>query len=244
MNILPAMRRYDCSAVIFDLDGVLVDSAAFVERQWRRWAEARGLSPEPFLRVCHGRRAVETIRLAAPHLDAEAEAAGVSEDDLAGPGIAALPGAERLLTQLPAATWAVATSGTRAAALARLRHAGLPEPRVMICAEDVVRGKPHPEVYQRAASALGAPPAECVVIEDAPAGLEAARAAGIPAIGLATTHDPSELPAEVCAGSLADIHVGRIGDGLELLVIDLAGDRLPAPFEPRRMPRVRRESKG
>ncbi len=239
------MIRFDCSAVIFDLDGVLVDSAAFVEGQWRRWATARGLQVEPFLRICHGRRAVETIKLAAPELDAEAEVAALAAmQDLVEPDVRALPGALRLLSQLPAGTWAVATSGPRAAAAARLDAAGLPLPMVMICAEDVAHGKPDLEVYQRAGAPLGVPAAECIVIEDAPPGIEAARAAGMVPIGLATTHPMSALPVEVCAVSLADIHLGRVGPEerghprLELLVIEIARDRLPASFEPHRAPRV------
>jgi sugar-phosphatase len=239
------MIRLDCTAVIFDLDGVLVDSAALVERQWRRWAAARGLLPEPFLRVCHGRRAVETIRIAAPHLDAEAEVAALGADiEPAESDIRALPGAMRLLSQLPPAGWAVATSGNRAGAAVRLRAAGLPAPQVMICAEDVAQGKPHPEVYQRAAAALGAAPSDCVVVEDAPPGIEAAHAAGMLAIGLATTHQPATLSVEVCATSLADVHLGRVGpeergrQRLELLVIEMARDRAQASFEPRRAPRA------
>ncbi len=235
------MRRFDCSAVILDLDGVLVDSTALVEEQWRRWAAARGLEAEPFLRVCHGRRALETIALAAPHLDAEAEVAALAaHSDPAGPGLRALPGAARLLEQLPPGTWAVATSGPRDTAIGRLRRARLPVPQVMICAEDVQQGKPHPEVYRRAAMALGVLPGDCIVIEDAPAGVEAARAAGMTPIGLATTHDPAHLPVEICAASLADVHLGRIGpeEGsrlrLELLVIEIARDQAPASFEPRR----------
>ena len=239
------MMRFECAAVIFDLDGVLVDSAALVEQQWRRWAAARGVRPEPLLRVCHGRRAVETIRLAAPHLDAEAEAAllGGAEEP-AGPELRALPGAARLLAQVPAPCWAVATSGTRVAAEARLRRAGLPAPAVMICAEDVAHGKPHPEVYQRAAVALGVPPGECVVIEDAPAGIESARAAGMLPIAVATTHPAAVLPGDACAASLADIHLGRVEPEehgrrrLELLVIELGRDRVPAGPEPRRAPRA------
>jgi sugar-phosphatase len=239
------MLRLECSGVIFDLDGVLVDSAGLVEQQWRRWANARGVRPEPLLRICHGRRAVETIRLAAPHLDAEAEAALLAAaEDRAGPELRALPGASRLLGQIPGPCWAVATSGTRAAAAARLRGAGLPEPAAMICAEDVAHGKPHPEVYQRAAIAMGLPPGECVVIEDAPAGIEAARAAGMLPIGLCTTHPAAALPADTCAASLADIHLGRIEPDehgrrrLELLVIEIGRDRAPAGPEPRRAPRA------
>jgi sugar-phosphatase len=240
------MRRLDCSAVILDLDGVLVDSTALVEAQWHRWATTRGLRPEPFLQVCHGRRALETIRLVAPHLDAEAEVAAlISESDAgAPPELRPLPGARRLLDQLPPGTWAVATSGGRATADGRLSRAGLAAPPVMICAEDVRQGKPNPEVYQRAAMALGLGPGDCIVIEDSPAGLEAARAAGMTAIALATTHDPAELTADLYAASLADVHLGRIGPEasprlrLELLIIELARDQVPASFEPRRALRV------
>src|SRR6185437_9071909 len=106
-TLLADMKRFECSAVLFDLDGVLVDSTAYVEQQWRRWASARGLRPEPFLRVCHGRRALETIRMAAPHLDAEAEVrAFVPLDEEGGSEpLGPLPGALRLLTALPPGSW-------------------------------------------------------------------------------------------------------------------------------------------
>lgn len=221
------MKRFECRAILFDLDGVLVDSTALVEDQWRRWATAKGLQPEPFLRVCHGRRAVETIRLAAPHLDAEAEVAAFQPDHADEGTIQPIQGAARLLEALPRGTWAVATSGPRAAAGDRLRRAGLPNPAVLICAEDVAHGKPSPDVYLMAAASLGVSPSECIVIEDAPAGIQAARAAGMAVVGLTTTHSPGELQADACAPSLAAIHVGRIDHNsrgarlLELLVLDL-----------------------
>src|SRR5882724_11098687 len=161
----PAMKRFECRAILFDLDGVLVDSTTYIEEQWRRWATAKGLAPEPFLRFCHGRRALETIRLAAPHLDAEAEVAAFVPDD-AGNGNALKPveGASRLLQTLPVGSWAVATSGTRTAATERLTDAGLPIPGVLVCAEDVVHGKPSPDVYLLAAAGLGVSPADCIVV--------------------------------------------------------------------------------
>jgi len=219
------MKRLECRAVVFDLDGVLVDSTGYVEEQWRRWATAKGLSVEPFLRVCHGRRALETIRLAAPHLDAEVEVAAFAPEE-ADPILAPVEGAARLLQALPVGTWAVATSGTRAVATERLRRAGLPVPGVLVCAEDVMRGKPCPDVYLLAAAGLGVEPTECLVVEDAPAGIEAARAAGMGVIALTTTHRCEELSADACTASLAGIHVGRITDNarqariLELLVLD------------------------
>lgn len=223
------MRRFECKAILFDLDGVLVDSAGYVEQQWRRWAIAKGLEPEPFLKVCHGRRALETIRLAAPQLDAEAEVAAFRPDDTGWAGLSLGPveGAQALLARLPVGTWAVATSGVRIVAKERLERAGLPVPAVLVCAEDVLHGKPSPDVYLMAALSLGMAPADCIVIEDAPAGIEAARSAGMKVIALTTTHQIAELGADAHAATLAGVHVGRIeqdkerGRTLELLVVDL-----------------------
>jgi sugar-phosphatase len=221
------MRRFECSALIFDLDGVLVDSARVVEQQWRRWAGARGLRAEPFLRVCHGRRAVETIRLAAPHLDAEAEVAAFGPaEDADTESIGPVAGAARLLGALPPESWGVVTSGTRAPAAARITRAGLPLPRVLVCAEDVSRGKPHPDAYLLAAARLAAAPDECLVVEDAPAGVEAARAAGMRVVGLTTTHRADELGADALAATLAGVYLGRVdraADGrqrLEIFVVE------------------------
>jgi mannitol-1-/sugar-/sorbitol-6-phosphatase len=221
------MKRFECRAVLFDLDGVLVDSTSYIEEQWRRWATAKGLAAEPFLRFCHGRRAIETIRLAAPHLDAEAEIAAFVPQD-AGDGNALKPveGAFRLLQTLPMGSWAVATSGSRPGATERLTEAGLPIPAVLVCAEDVVHGKPSPEVYLMAAAGLGVSPADCVVVEDAPAGIQAARSAGMAVVGLTTTHRSEDLAADACTSSLAGIHLGRIERHargphfLELLVLE------------------------
>ena len=230
------MRRFVCSAVLFDLDGVLVDSAAYVERQWRQWAHTRGLEAEPFLRVCHGRRALETIRLAAPELDAEAEVAALVREE-PPEEIQPLEGAAGLLATLPAGSWAVATSGTRATATARLRQAGLPQPSVLVCAEDVVQGKPSPDPYLEAAARLGVTPSACVVIEDAPAGIEAARAAGMTVIGLTTTHPAAALPADACTGSLDGVCLAwRDGQGperrLELVVLESQRPPNPASAVP------------
>jgi sugar-phosphatase len=223
------MRRFECKAILFDLDGVLVDSTGYIEQQWRRWAISKGLSPEPFLEVCHGRRALETIRLAAPHLDAEAEVTAFQpfDDGSSDLSLGPVDGASALLHQLPEGSWAVATSGMRLVASERLQRAGLPIPRVLVCAEDVLHGKPSPDVYLMAAAGLGVDPSDCVVIEDAPAGIEAARAAGMLVVALTTTHRMEDLPADACAASLADVHVVRLEQDkhssrtLELMVLDL-----------------------
>lgn len=192
--------------ILLDLDGVLVDSSAAVERAWRGWASRHDLDPGAVLAIAHGRRSQDTIREAAPHLDAELEALVLERDETAeSDGLHALPGAAELLGSLAPGTWAVVTSGTRELATARLKAAGLPIPAVLVTAEDVVNGKPDPEGYLRAAGSLGAEPGECVVIEDAPAGIAAALAAGMMAIGVTSTHARHELRA-------AHLIVERVAD--------------------------------
>ena len=166
--------------------------------------------------------------MAAPHLDAEAEVrAFVPLEDSASEPLGPLPGALRLLTALPAGTWAVATSGSRPVAPGRLRRAGLPVPAVLVCAEDVTRGKPSPDAYLLAARSLGCPPEEALVVEDAPAGIQAARTAGMAIIGLTTTHSAFMLDADACAASLVGVHLGRVNraadgrDRLEQLVVEV-----------------------
>ncbi len=203
------MTEWDCDAVLFDLDGVLVDSAACVERHWRRWATEHGLDSEDIMRFAHGRPTVETIRLVAPHLPAEVEAARLDASEAFDiDGVVAIRGAAQLVRSLPPTAWAIATSGTRDTALTRLGHTGLPLPAVLITANDVKRGKPHPEGYILAATRLNVAPGRCVLVEDAPAGISAAQAAGMRVVALATTHSRAELrAADVTAARLADIQI-------------------------------------
>jgi len=175
----------DCDAILFDLDGVLVDSHPLIERILRTWAEGRGIDPDTAVAASYGRRDVDLVRAVAPTLDAEAEAALIvacEEGDFAG--IVPIPGAAGLLAVLPAACWAIVTSGTRRVATGRLRAAALPEPVYMITAEDVREGKPAPEGYLRAAELLGVRPERCLVVEDAAAGVLAAGAAGMRCLGI------------------------------------------------------------
>jgi sugar-phosphatase len=203
------MRQLDCEAIIFDLDGVLIDSSAVIERSWRLWAGERGLDEAEVLRLTPGRRMIEVVRRLAPHLDAEAEARRLAAREAADTdGLREVEGAMGLTRSLPPGVWAVATSGSRATALARLRFAGLPVPEVLITADDVTRGKPDPQAYLLAAERLDRPPAGCVVVEDAPAGIQAARAAGMRVIAVATTHAPQVLAgADALVDCLLDIHV-------------------------------------
>lgn len=188
------MHYFPCSAVLFDLDGVLVDSTHSVERQWRTWAEEVKIPPQKVLEIAHGRRTIEVVQLMAPHLDAEEEVRKIEEKEAGdSDGVKVMPGAAALLAAIPSGKWCVVTSGTKYLAASRLRDAGLPVPKILISADDVSEGKPHPEPYLRGAEGLGANPAECLVIEDAPQGIQAARAAGMKVIGLTSTYSASDL---------------------------------------------------
>jgi sugar-phosphatase len=184
----------DVEAVLFDLDGVLIDSSIVVERHWRRWAEGRGIDFARVRAVMHGRTSAEIVALVAPHLDAAREGRqreageGVDRD-----GLRVFEGAAALLSALPPHRWGVVTSGNLLTATTRLRFGGFPAPATLVTADDVQRGKPHPEAYLLAAGRLGVQPAACAVVEDAPAGIAAAVAAGMRAIAVTTTHRPEDL---------------------------------------------------
>jgi mannitol-1-/sugar-/sorbitol-6-phosphatase len=196
-----------CDAIIFDLDGVLVDSNNITERHLRAWTARHNVSFEHIASLHHGRTTVETIRLVAPHLDAKVEACLLEgAESVDTNGLAAFAGADRLLAGLPRERWAIATSGTRQTATVRLAHVGLPLPRVLVTADDVASGKPSPEPYLLAAKRLGLDPTRCVVVEDAPAGITSARAAGARVIGVISTNSADNLAeADIIVGCLADL---------------------------------------
>jgi len=206
------MKRFRCKAILFDLDGVLVDSTPCVEKHWRMWAQQHSLDVNEILKISHGRPTVETVRLVAPHLCAEAEAKQLDQSEAEDmSGVFEVDGAANLLASLPPMNWAVVTSGNRAIATNRLRHTGLPLPQVLVTADDVKQGKPHPEGYLKAASQLGVAPEHCVVIEDALAGIQAARAANICVIAVATTYSAAELSAsDICVPTLLDISISQV----------------------------------
>lgn len=209
---------FSCAGVLFDLDGVLVDSTAVIERQWRKWANRHGLEPREVLGNIHGRRTVETIRLVAPHLSAEAEATEIEEREAADcDGLFLFEGASDLLRSIPRARWAVVTSGSRRLATARLQAAHLPAPEVLVSGDDVRHGKPHPEAYVEGAARLGLRPQQCVAVEDTPAGIRAAHGAGARVVAVTTTHSESDLAsADVCVDQLALLTVREDGDHLLL----------------------------
>lgn len=199
----------ECQAVLFDLDGVLVDSRAVVERIWAAWAARHGVDPRGIVERAHGRRTVETIRDFAPHLDPDTERAWLESAELQDTaGLVALPGAATALAAIPEPRRAVVTSGGRALALARMNAAALPVPSVLVAAEDVSSGKPAPDGYVLAARRLGCDPTQCVVVEDTPPGVGAGRAAGSAVIALTTTFGRSVLTnASVIVPTLASIRI-------------------------------------
>jgi sugar-phosphatase len=183
-----------CEAILFDMDGTLVDSKACVESIWRRWALRHGVDLLSLLRTSHGRRTEDTIKDVAPYLDIEAEAKALETEELiVREGIVAVDGSFQLLSRLRADQWAVVTSASRALATVRLGCAGLPVPSQLISGDDVQRGKPDPEGYLKAADRLGVPYNRCVVVEDTPAGILAGRRAGMTILALGTTFAPEDL---------------------------------------------------
>jgi len=194
-------------ALLFDMDGVLIDSAPAVERVWRQWAIEHGLDPDFVIAQAHGRRSIETLRAVAPHLDAERENVIVEQREIDDKeGVTALAGAGHLLESLPPDRFAMVTSATRPLAVARLSYAGLPIPPKMVTADDVINGKPFPEPYLKGAALLGSVPEDCLVFEDTPAGISAGRAAGMRVVAVGSTYPREELQAaDALIASLADV---------------------------------------
>jgi mannitol-1-/sugar-/sorbitol-6-phosphatase len=194
-----AMMRISCGGVLFDMDGVLVDSTPAVARVWSMWARKHGFDAEAIVKMAHGRPSLATIEELLPratrevHLAEDREVERAEIEDVAD--VVALPGAKHLITALPANRIAMVTSATRALAEVRVAAAGLPALRHMVTASEITRGKPDPEPYLQAARTLGIPTAKCIVVEDAPAGVRSGKAAGARVIALRTTTGEEELRA-------------------------------------------------
>ena len=192
------MTQRTAGAILFDLDGTLVDSAAAVERNWRRLAD---LIDRPFAEIeplIHGIPGPQVLRLLDPDMPAD-RVRELNEFMIEGESTDTgdclpLPGVLTALDLLPTSRWAIVTSGSRRLALARIAAAGLPRPRFLVTADDVQQGKPHPDPYLLGARKVGQQPERCLVFEDAPAGVSAARAAGMPVIGVLTTHNALDAP--------------------------------------------------
>jgi mannitol-1-/sugar-/sorbitol-6-phosphatase len=183
-------------ALLFDLDGVLIDSTPAVTRVWAQWAVEHGFEPQKTVREAHGRPSIETIRELLPDADHEALNAVLERREIEDlDGVIPLPGAVKLLTSLPPDRWAIVTSCTRELARVRIQAAGLPEPPTIITSSDITNGKPHPEPYLKGAQALGFAAADCIAFEDVPAGIRSAKAAGARVMALRTTATEGELAA-------------------------------------------------
>ncbi|SHK68924.1 sugar-phosphatase [Pseudonocardia thermophila] len=199
------------AAVLFDMDGTLVDSDAAVERAWTTWAHEHGADPGETIAGAHGSPAENTVRRMLPHLD-EAGVRRAADRQLElqytdVSDVVALPGAAELLADLDArgVPWTIVTSADRRLAKARLDAAGLPLPASAVTVEEISAGKPDPEGFLLGAQRLGVPPERCLVVEDSAPGIAAGRAAGAVVASL------RGLPADVVLGSLRDL-VGRVGE--------------------------------
>jgi mannitol-1-/sugar-/sorbitol-6-phosphatase len=191
---MPELR---VEAVIFDMDGVVIDSGDVYAKHWRRWADEHGFDYDLDIAHVHpGRPPLATVRVVAPHLDAVSESARFNaalDADAGDDVIAAMPGAAALLASLPHDRWAIATSAFGRIARQWLSYAGLPEPITLVTVDDVEHGKPAPDPYLRAAELLGRDPRRCLVVEDAPAGISAGKAAGATVLAVQTSHGPADL---------------------------------------------------
>jgi mannitol-1-/sugar-/sorbitol-6-phosphatase len=223
------MPIFSCAAIVFDLDGVLVDSTRAVDREWREWARRKGVDGDAIMAIAHGVRTIEVIQRVAPHLDAAAEASAIENHEAGDQrGVTVMPGAADLLRSIPEGRWGVVTSGSRLLATNRLRFCGLPVPKVLVTSDDVTHGKPHPEPYLKGAELLGFNPADCLVIEDAPAGIQSARGGGMKVVGITSTYKADSLVhADAIIGRLEQIQVTPSGAGkldIEVRTAEIAAD--------------------
>lgn len=206
-------------AVLFDLDGTLVDSTASVRRAWAAIADELGMPLaefEPYMHGIPGPQVFAAVLPAMPRDEARALATRMNaEQAVDTDGVRAMPGAAAALRGLAPSRWAIVTSGDRRLATARIAAAGLPMPQVLVTSDDVRAGKPDPECYLVAASRLGHRPAQCLVVEDAPAGVTAGRAAGMPVLGVLTTY--RHLDADVTAPDLSTVDIHADGSGLRVV---------------------------
>jgi len=210
----------EAKGLLFDNDGVIVSSIASVNRCWRRWAEHYGVPNANEVQIAHGTRAVEIMEQLAPGVDKEEGLRLIEDMEIADvDDLEVLPGVRALLESLPKERWAIVSSATWRLLIGRLKAANLPLPERIVSGDRVVNGKPHPEPYLRGAALVGADPADCIVVEDAPTGVSAGKAAGCRVMGVLGTHSVEELRAAGCdwvVKSLLDVSVKPTSDGLRV----------------------------
>jgi sugar-phosphatase len=213
-----------CKGILFDMDGILISSIGSVERSWTKWAHLRGVDPALARKTAHGRRAIETIARLRPDLDSEKELKVIEDIEVEdNEGLTVLPGVLDLLAALPSDRWTVVTSATERLARIRLAAGGIPVPKHLVTAEQVTRGKPHPEPFLAGAALLGIAPAECVVFEDSSSGASAGRSAGCTVVATTFSH-PAEFldTAHYLLPDLTGIRVEIAADQIVLNLTPLA----------------------
>jgi sugar-phosphatase len=210
--------RVEVKGLLFDMDGVLVSSIGSVIRCWKVWAKKYDVPNAEDYEVPHGVRAIDIIRSLRPDIDPLQGLRDIEDLEIADTSdLKVLPGAKELLESLPPERWAIVTSATRRLMLGRLEAAGLPAPERIVSADDVERGKPDPEPYRRGAELLGCRPDECIVVEDAPSGVGAGKAAGSRVLGVIGTHTLEQLhQADWVVQALEGVSAKNMDGGLEL----------------------------
>jgi len=216
-------KMYQVKAILFDMDGTLVDSTKVVERTWHRFAIRHQLDSHAVLAKAHGCRAAETVAHFAPkHIDHEQETAQVLAEEIADiEGIVAIDGAKKIVHALSENHWAIVTSANRELAIRRMNAAGLPIPTVLIAAEDVQQGKPAPDGYLAAAYALNVLPEECLVFEDAPAGIASAHAAGMRVVAVGRIGKQMELHNAQWIDNFTNVQLNFPTDNKDQIILTL-----------------------
>lgn len=217
------MTQVQCAALLFDLDGVLINSTPAVARVWRQWAIEHGFDPEEVVARAHGRPSLTTVREYLPNADHEKENREVERREIEDiEGVVPLPGALDLLASLPEDRWTIVTSCTRPLAEVRIKAAGLPVPKKMVTSNDITRGKPDPEPYVKGAGLLGYPIEKCVVFEDVPAGVQSGKSAKARVVAFTTTVAGlmlREAGADWILRGCADVRLSESGNELSLTLI-------------------------
>lgn len=217
-SVIASPVEIRCQGVLFDMDGILISSLGSVERSWTKWSEMRGVDPAYAIRIAHGCRAIETLATLRPDLDSEAELKIIEDIEIEdNEGLSVLPGVLDLLNALPRDRWTVVTSATERLARVRLATGGIPVPERVVTANQVTRGKPHPEPFLAGAALLGFKPEDCVVFEDSASGAQAGRAAGCTVVATTFSHPIESLDAaHYLVHDVTGVTVTQNADGLVL----------------------------
>lgn len=207
--------QINCAAILSDLDGTLIDSQRCVDLAWETWSRRHNLNPDQIKVAVHGMRTADSLPMIAPHLHLPTEMKAL-EDLECGcvEGLVAIEGAHELSAAIPKASWAIVTSGSTRLANHRLMSVGLTMPKLLVTADDVTEGKPSPQAYLKGAAALGVDPTKCVVFEDSPNGIKAAKAAGATVIAVGVSRGEHDISAaDYVIHDLRDVKVETTGDG-------------------------------